>query len=182
MGKLFDRIIPELAEFIYRQKMFFVATAPLSAEGHINLSPKGLDSLRILDEHTVAYVDLVGSGIETVAHTAENGRIVLMFCSFEGAPKILRLHGRGETVTPRDAEFSQLATLFPNYLGTRAIIRVHCERISDSCGYGVPLYSYEGERTQMLDWCERKGPDGLRQYQIDKNAQSIDGLPGISVG
>ena len=147
MGKVYDRINESLTEFIQRQQMFFVATAPLVGDGHINLSPKGLDAFRILDDQTVAYADLVGSGIETVAHLKENTRIVLMFCSFEGRPNIVRLHGRGEAIEPAHAEFPSLRARFPEYIGLRTIIRVHCTRISDSCGLGVPLFEYRGQRS-----------------------------------
>lgn len=145
----------------------------------MNLSPKGLDSLRVLDERTVAYADLVGSGIETVAHLKENGRIVLMFCAFEGAPKIVRLHGRGEVLEPDDAEFESLRPLFPDYAGLRTIIRIHCTRISDSCGFGVPLYEFQGHRDQLTSWAKKQGPENIAQYQRKKNARSIEGLPGL---
>jgi hypothetical protein len=180
VAKLFEVIDDSLADFIQRQKMFFVATSPLSEDGHVNLSPKGLDSFRILDRRTVAYVDFVASGIETISHLKENGRIVLMFCAFEGPPNIVRLHGRGEVIEPDHAEFAALSAMFPEYVGLRAVIRVHCNRISDSCGYGVPRYEYLGERSQLLDWAAGKGPDGLAEYQRHKNARSIDGLPGIN--
>jgi hypothetical protein len=179
------RVVPiiddKLAEFIRQQPMFFVATAPRSAEGHLNLSPKGLDSFRILDERTVAYLDLVGSGIETVAHLKENGRIVVMFCALAGPPKIVRLHGRGEVIEPHQEEFATLRPLFPNHGGVRSIIRIHCDRIAHSCGYGVPQYEFRGQRTQLLDWAEGKGPEALEQYQREKNARSVDGLPGVSM-
>jgi Pyridoxamine 5'-phosphate oxidase len=180
MAKLFETIDDSLAAFIQRQQMFFVATAPLAGEGHVNLSPKGLDSFRILDGRTVAYADFVGSGIETIAHLKENGRIVLMFCAFEGPPKIVRLHGRGEVIEPAHAEFAALSAMFPEYVGLRAIIRVQCTRISDSCGYGVPLYAYQGERSQLLDWADRKGREAVVEYQRENNARSIDGLPGMN--
>ena len=179
MGRVFPVLDDRLVEFIRGQQMFFVATAPLSAEGHVNLSPKGLDSFRVLDDRTVAYLDLVGSGIETVAHLRENGRIVLMFCAFSGAPRILRLHGRGEVLEPLHEEFGRLRALFPDHSGVRAIIRICCTRISDSCGFGVPLYEFQGHRPQLLEWAERKGPEALEQYQRQKNARSLDGLPGI---
>ncbi len=178
MGKVLTTIDDSLRSFLESQRMFFVATAP--AEGHLNLSPKGLDTFRVLDEHTVAYLDFVGSGVETIAHLKENGRIVLLFCAFTGAPKIVRLHGRGEAIFPSDAEYPALRALFPDYAGARAVIRVHCERISDSCGYAVPLYDFRGHRTQLIDWAEKKGPEGLADYQRQKNAESIDGLPGLS--
>ena len=179
MGKTYDKIDQKITDFIQRQKMFFVATAPLADDGHINLSPKGLDAFRILDPHTVAYADLVGSGIETVAHLRENGRIVLMFCAFSGAPMILRLHGQGEVVQPSHDEFEQLSPSFTNLPGLRSIIRVTCSRISDSCGFGVPLLDFRGERTQLVEWAEKKGANGLLEYQQRANVRSIDGLPGI---
>lgn len=180
MGKIYDVIDRPLSEFIQRQEIFFVATAPASLGGFINMSPKGLDSLRIVDERTVVYVDLVGSGIETVAHLKENGRIVLMFCAFEGPPKIVRLHGRGDVIEPDHTEFESLRTLFPEYTGLRSIIRVRCTRISDSCGFGVPFYEFQEQRPQLSDWAERKGAEKLAEYQRQKNARSIDGLPGLN--
>jgi len=181
MGKVFDTIDDSLADFIGRQQMFFVASAPLSKEGKINLSPKGLDSLRILDNHTVAYADLVGSGIETVAHLQENGRIVLMFCAFEGPPKIVRLHGHGEVIAPAHKDFQQLRGQFPELAGLRCFIRIHCDRISDSCGFGVPLFEYTGQRSQLTDWAKVKGDEALAKYQREKNAKSLDDLPGIAM-
>jgi hypothetical protein len=180
MGKLFSELDERLREFIAAQHMFFIATAPLSGDGHVNLSPKGLDCLRVLDAHTVAYLDLTGSGIETSAHLQENGRFVVMFCALEGRPRILRLHGRGEVLWPSDPPYAELRPLFPDIPGERAILRLHVERIADSCGYGVPLYRYEGERDQLIKWADRKGPDGLRVEQVEGNATSIDGLPGVS--
>ena len=179
MGRIYAEIDDRLAAFITAQKMFFVATAPLSAAGHLNLSPKGADTFRIVDPRTVAYLDLTGSGIETVAHLRENGRIIILFCAFEGPPKIVRLHGRGEALEPREPRFAELCGRFPARLGTRSIIRVELDRIADSCGYGIPLYRYEGERTQLGEWAERKGPDGIVQYRAEHNAESIDGLPGL---
>jgi len=179
MGKLYDEIDEPLRRFLEAQRMFFVATAPLDAAGHVNLSPKGLDSFRVIDPRTVAYLDLTGSGIETVAHLRENGRIVLLFCAFEGPPKIVRLHGRGEIVEPGDPRFGSLAERFPSFASTRSVIVIALERISDSCGYGVPLYGYEGQRSQLLDWAERKGADGVVRYREDNNRLSIDGLRGL---
>ncbi|NOY28756.1 MAG: pyridoxamine 5'-phosphate oxidase family protein [Planctomycetes bacterium] len=181
MGKVFDAIDDSMADFIRRQQMFFVASAPLSGEGKINLSPKGLDSLRILDGRTVAYADLVGSGIETVAHLQENGRVVLMFCAFEGPPKIVRLHGQGEVIEPSHDDFEQLRSQFPELTGLRCFIRVHCDRISDSCGFGVPLYDYTGQRSQLTDWAKVKGPEALAKYQRENNEKSLDDLPGIGL-
>ena len=180
MGKVYNAIDDSLKEFIQQQHVFFVATAPLSGDGLVNLSPKGLDSLRILDDHTVAYADLTGSGIETVAHVKENGRIVLMFCAFEGAPKIVRLHGRGDVIEPGDAEFEILSKHFPEHVGLRSFIRVHCRRISDSCGWGVPQYEFKSQRSQLTAWCEKHGVDGVARYQRETNAESLDALPGIT--
>jgi len=181
MSKVFDHIDDNLARLISAQRMFFVATAPLDPNGHVNLSPKGLASFRIIDPHTVAYLDLTGSGIETVAHIRENGRIVLMFCTFEGPPKILRLYGRGEAVERGDPRFAKLCGLFPETPGTRSIIVVALDRIADSCGYAVPRYRYEGERSQLIEWAERKGSSGLDEYRAEHNRTSIDGLPGLKV-
>jgi hypothetical protein len=179
MGKVFEGIDDGLRRFLEAQKVFFVATAPLDAAGHVNLSPKGLDSFRVLDPHTVAYIDLTGSGIETVAHVRENGRIVLLFCAFEGPPKIVRLHGRGEVVEAGDARFESLAARFPSFASTRSIIRISLERIADSCGYGVPLYAFQAERPQLGQWAERKGADGVVRYREENNVRSIDGLAGL---
>ena len=166
--------------FIAKQKMFFVATAPREDGGLINVSPKGLDgTFAVIDDRTVAYLDLTGSGVETIAHLRENGRITLMFCAFDGPPKILRLYGRGESVEPGDADFDALAAKFPEYPGLRSVIRVAVERIYDSCGYGVPLYRYQEERSQLGAWAERKGEEGLRRYQLDRNRTSLDGLPAL---
>jgi hypothetical protein len=179
LGKIYPAIDESLAQFIHAQKVFFVGSAPLDANGHVNLSPKGLDTLRVLDPSNVAYLDLTGSGIETIAHVKENGRIVLMFCAFEGPPRILRIHGRGRVVEPRQNEFSSLAAHFPEYNGTRAIIVVQVARISDSCGYGVPLLKYEGERSQLSAWASKLGPEGLHEYRMKKNRRSIDGIAGL---
>jgi hypothetical protein len=179
MGKLYSEIDDRLRAFIARQHVFFVASAPDGPGGHINCSPKGLDTFRILAPTRVGYLDFVGSGVETVAHLRQNGRVVLMFCAFEGPPNIVRLHGRGAALEPHDAEFAALRASFPAAQGVRAIVRVDLERISDSCGYGVPLMSYQGERPQMPEWADRKGEAGLEKYQREKNALSLDGLPGL---
>ncbi len=179
MGKVFESIEDHLAAWIGRQKMYFVATAPLGADGSINCSPKGGDSFRVLGPNEVAYQDLTGSGVETIAHLRENGRIVIMFCAFEGPAKIVRLHGRGRAVQPGDSRFAELAAQFPSHLGTRAFIVVDVERISDSCGYAVPLYDYQGDRDVLDKWCDGKGAEGLEDYRRANNAVSIDGLPGI---
>jgi hypothetical protein len=179
MGSIFPELNDRLREFIAEQKMFFVASAPLAPDGHVNVSPKGLDCLRILGPTTVAYVDFTGSGIETVAHVRENGRLTLMFCAFQGPPRILRLRGRAEAVEPPDEHWDHYYRQLPQYDNTRSIIVLHVEMIADSCGYGIPLYEYVGERTQLAAWCERKGPEGIAEYQATKNRHSIDGLPGL---
>jgi hypothetical protein len=179
MGEIYARLDGSLRDFVERQHVFFVASAPSGGDGHVNCSPKGLDTLRVIAPATVAYLDYVGSGAETIAHLRENGRIVLMFCAFEGPPKIVRLHGRGEVVEPADADFAALLALFDPGRGVRSIIRVEIERIADSCGYGVPRLRFEGERTQLAAWAERKGDSGLVDYQRTKNATSIDGLPAL---
>lgn len=180
MGKVYERIDARLATFIEAQHVFFVATAPRSDQGRVNLSPRGLDTFRILDETTVAFVDLTGSGAETIAHLRENGRITIMFCAFEGPPKILRLQGRGEALTPNQATYSELAGRLPQVPGQRAVIRVDCQRISDSCGFGVPLYAFQQQRTQLEAWADKKGVDGVEEYQRKNNQRSIDGLPAIA--
>jgi len=179
VAKSYPEIDDALAQFIQAQCMFFVATAPLSANGHVNLSPKGLDTFRILTPTTVAYLDLFGSGVETIAHVKENRRIAIMFCAFQGAPRILRLHGHGRVIEKDESDFATLQSHFPIYEGTRAIIVVEVARISDSCGYGVPLLKYEAERTALPAWCRKRGTEGLKIYRQQKNRQSIDGLPGV---
>ncbi|HEY5649583.1 MAG TPA: pyridoxamine 5'-phosphate oxidase family protein [Nitrospiria bacterium] len=180
MAKTFEQIDGKLAAWIKEQKVFFVATAPAGREGHVNCSPKGGDSFRILDPKTVAYQDLTGSGIETIAHLKENGRIVLMFCAFKGPPQIIRLHGTGEVVEPGDSDFDGLARNFPPNKGMRAIIRVRLNRVSDSCGYAVPLYDFKAPRDVLDKWVEEKGDGGLKEYRETKNQKSIDDLPGLS--
>ena len=179
MGKHFSTIDDTVRKFIETQPVFFVGSAPLSADGHVNVSPKGLDTLRILGPLTVAYLDLTGSGIETVSHVKENGRIVLMFCAFQGPPKIFRLYGHGRVVEPQDQEFSELSAHFPEFEGTRSIILVEVSKIADSCGYAVPLLRYEGERTQLTAWAHKLGPEGLKTYRRQKNGESIDHIAGL---
>jgi len=180
MAKSFDAFDEKLRRFIDQQKMFFVATSPLTAEGHVNVSPKGLaGTFAVLDDRTIAYLDFIGSGVETIAHLRENGRICLMFCAFEGPPRIVRVHGVGDVVEPKDDEFERLRERFDDYPGVRSIVRIRANRISDSCGYGVPLYDYQGERDQLPRWADRKGEDGLVKYQQDNNAESLDGLPSL---
>ena len=169
----------QVREFIEAQRMFFVGSAPLDRDGHVNVSPKGGDSFRIIGPATVAYIDYTGSGVETIAHLRENRRIVVMFCSFDGRPNIIRLHGRGRVIEPHDVDFPTLLGLFKPDPGVRAIIRIDVDRISGSCGYAVPQYHYEGQRTQLAQWASRKGEDGLRKYRVEKNARSIDGLPAL---
>lgn len=179
MAKTFETIDAKLSEWISQQRLFFVASAPLARDGHINCSPKGGDSFRVLDELTVAYQDLTGSGAETIAHLRENGRVVIMFCAFDGPPRIVRLHGSGEAITPGHADFAALAVRFPPHLGTRAFIRVRVNRVSDSCGYAVPLYDYRGDRDILDKWTETKGPDRIKEYQRTKNTRSLDNLPAL---
>jgi hypothetical protein len=179
VGKVFQEIDATLRSFIEAQHVFFVATSPLDAAGHVNLSPKGLDTLRIISPTTVAYLDYVGSGAETIAHLRENGRIVLMLCAFEGAPKIVRLHGRGTVLEPQDPDYARLRDMFPAPMPDRSIVHVALDRISDSCGYAVPRYTYEGERQQLQEWTVRKTPSALAQYQSEKNRVSVDGLPAL---
>ena len=181
MAKVFDAIDARLAAWIARQRLFFVATAPSGDAGHVNVSPKGpIETLRVLDEHTVAYLDLVGSGAETVAHLHDNGRIVVMLCAFEGPPRIVRLHGRGAVLEAGAVVFPEADALPEQH---RTVIRVEVERIADSCGFGVPLMAYEGERPQSRAWAQSKlakgGPGALDEYVAEKNAASIDGLPAL---
>jgi hypothetical protein len=179
MGKLSSSIDDSIREFIAAQPVFFVGSAALAANGHINVSPKGLDTFRILSPTTVAYLDMTGSGIETIAHVKENRRIILMFCGFQGPPRILRLHGMGTVIEPHQQEFSELRSHFPDYEGARAIILVDLMRVSTSCGFGVPLLRYESGRDQLQKWTRAKGPEGLRMYRQQKNDRSIDDLPGL---
>jgi Pyridoxamine 5'-phosphate oxidase len=177
MGKVFDAIGADHQTFIAAQQMFFVASAPLSATGHVNLSPKGLDCFRVLGPNQVAYLDLTGSGNETSAHLRENGRITFMFCAFGGPPLILRLYGQGETVLPGSARWDELQPLFAAYPGARQIIVARIDRVQTSCGYAVPNYEYVGQRETLVKWANAKGTAGLESYRAEKNTQSIDGLP-----
>ena len=177
MGKEYSQITAEHKEFIENQKIFFVCTSPLSAEGHINLSPKGFDCFRVLSPTKVGYLDIVGSGNETSAHLLENGRITFMFCAFDGPPKILRLYGKGYTVLPGDDEWNELSGQFSNLAAPRQIIVANISEVKSSCGFGVPLYQYENERDHAIKWAEKKGEDGLEEYKKEKNMISMDGLP-----
>ena len=178
MAKVFDAIGEKQAAWIAKQHLFFVGTAPLADDGHVNVSPKGdLRWFRILGPREVAYLDFVGSGAETIAHVRENGRIVLMFCAFEGPPKIIRIHGSAE-VLPAAHELAEVFE--PPGHAVRSVIRVDVERVSDSCGYGVPLLRFDGKRTQYDAWVDKKVRDGaLDDYVAEKNAVSIDGLPAV---
>ncbi len=179
MGAVHERIEGRLRAFIEAQHVFFVATAPLRG-GRVNVSPKGVGgTFTIVDEHTVAYLDITASGAETVAHLRENGRITLMFCSFDRSPNVVRLHGRGRVVSVYDDEYATWAARFAETRGARAVIVVDVERVSDSCGYGVPLMSYAGERDLLPEHMERKGHEGLLDYRRRKNRTSIDGLPAF---
>lgn len=177
MAKVFQSITAELQQFIGEQALFFVATAPLSASGRVNLSPKGQDCFRVLSANQVAYLDLTGSGNETSAHLQENGRITFMFCAFQGAPSILRLYGKGRTVLPSDREWDTISAAFSMLPGARQIILADIDRVQTSCGFGVPLYEYQGQRDRLVEWAEKKGEAGLHDYQQQKNRVSIDGLP-----
>jgi len=177
MGKFFNSIQQQHKAFIEKQKMFFVGSAPLGADGHVNLSPKGLDCFRILSDTRVMYMDIIGSGNETSAHILENGRITLMFCAFDGPPLILRLYGKGYTILPGDAEWPELAQYFDLLPATRQIIVADVDMVQTSCGFSVPLYDYTGERDHAFKWAENKGPDGLEKYKEEKNRVSLDGLP-----
>ncbi|WP_397422438.1 pyridoxamine 5'-phosphate oxidase family protein [Phenylobacterium sp.] len=179
MSKTYPQIDEALAAFIRAQKMFFVATAPLSGEGSVNVSPKGYDSLVLIDDHTVAWLDLGGSGAETLAHVRENGRITLMFCTFEGPANILRLYGQGRAVAFEDPGFAELKALFPTFDRARAIVVVTVTRISDSCGWGVPFYDYKGEREQLRRHVDHRPFDEWAKRRYEANAVSIDGLPAL---
>jgi len=179
MGKFSDAIAPAHIKFIERQHLFFVATAPLSGDGRVNLSPKGLDAFRVLSPNKVAYMDLISSGNETSAHTLENGRITFMFCSFESVPNILRLYGKGFTVLHDTPEWEMYAPHFTIYPSTRQIIVADISLVQTSCGYGVPLFEYQGERNIHFDWAEQKGTEGLEEYVKTKNLVSLDGLPTV---
>jgi hypothetical protein len=176
MAKVMPQITDGLRAFIERQHVFFVGTAPL-AGGRVNVSPKGMDSLRVLGPLSVAYVDMTGSGNETSAHLVDNGRITFMFCAFEGPPLILRLYGRGRTVLPGDAEWAALAPRFPLRPGTRQIIVAELERVQTSCGEAVPRLDFVGDRSDLVEWSEKKGVEGLDAYRQQNNRHSIDGLP-----
>ena len=177
MGAVHGSISAELRAFIEAQRVFFVATAPAGPGGHVNVSPKGMDTFRVLSPGRVAYLDLTGSGNETAAHLAENGRLTIMFCAFEGKPMILRLYGRGRVVLPASPEWDELMPRFPELPGARQLVVADVTRVQTSCGFAVPLMTFGGERDALVRWAEAKGEDGLRQYRGQKNCASIDGLP-----
>lgn len=179
MSKTYDRLEDKHIDFIGRQKMFFVATAPLAGDGHVNVSPKGYDALRIVNERRVEWIDLGGSGIETQSHLQENARITIMYCAFEGPANILRIYGRGVAIDFDHPEFSEALDGFPTFDRARAVIRVDIDRVSDSCGWGVPFYEFKGEREQLRRWIDDKPLDEWRDTRRTKNAQSIDGLRGL---
>jgi hypothetical protein len=183
MGQGFDEITEPMQDFIVQQHMFFVATAPLADAGRVNVSPKGYDSFRLLDSRRVAYVDLTGSGAETIAHLRENGRITFMFCAFDRKPNIVRLYGRGRVVRPGDVEWTELLDLFAGSDvvegAVRSIVLADIDRTSTSCGYSVPFMDFGDERRRLLEWAANKSADDLDAYWADKNAESIDGLPAL---
>ena len=181
MGSVFPRIDDKIRAWISRQHIFFVSTAPLAEQGHINCSPKGGDSLRVVDDHTLIYLETAGSGVETIVHLRENGRIVIMMCAFDGPPKIYRFHGHGDVVLSSHSDFAEFAALFDNdLLGIRSVIRIKVDRVSDSCGFGVPLLDFCEERKASRKWSEQHGADAIRDYVAKKNLVSIDGLPGLT--
>jgi len=182
MSTVHSYIDDEIREFILAQKMFFVGSAPLDSEGHVNISPKGLDSFRILGDHKVAYLDLTGSGAESAAHITENGRMVIMFCAFDGPPNIVRLHGKATHHTLGTESFDALKHHFNDFkdsAGARSIFELDVTRVSDSCGYAVPLYDYQGQRDTLTRYAENKGVEGMKDYRRLKNTKSIDGLPSV---
>ena len=180
MAERFPELSPDLSQWWREQPVFFVATAPAGDDGHVNLSPKGYDTLRVLGPRRVAYLDLTGSGVETIAHLRENGRITLMTCAFVGNPRISRIYGRGTVHEVGTPGFDALATDFPALPGRRSIIDVDVERVTTSCGYAVPLMDLVADRNRLQAWAEKKGDDGIAAYWVSKNHESIDGLPGLS--
>ena len=181
MGKEFQQIDERIQRWIEGQRMFFVSTAPLADDGRVNCSPKGLDSLRVLGPHRIAYADIGGSGIETVAHLKENGRIVIMMCAFDGPPKIFRFYGHGRPVELHDPEFDELVAEFAELPAIRNLVVVEIDCIRDSCGYGVPLYEFKAERDSLGNWCQSKTGEEMLEYQLANNARSLDGLPGLDI-
>jgi hypothetical protein len=179
MSTRHENITPGISAWIREQKVFFVATAPRALDGHINLSPKGGDSFRVLGPLEVVYQDFTGSGAETAAHARENGRIVVMFCAFQGPPKVVRIHGHATLIAAGDPRYAEFVDLFPANPGTRAFVHIRVDRVSDSCGYSVPLYQFQSQRDTLDRWALKKTPEGLKAYRAEKNRESIDGLPGL---
>jgi len=179
MGKVYQEIDERIRKWIDAQPVFFVATAPLDPQGHINCSPKDGYSIRVLDSKTLVYLDLIGSGVETIAHIRENARIIVMMCAFERAPLIMRFHGRGEIIEKDHADFERLIPLFDPEIGIRSFIKIPLDRISDSCGFGVPVMEFKHHRKQLRTFNERNGEEKLADYKTQHNSQSIDGLPGV---
>ena len=179
MGKIFESVDATLRTWIEAQPVWFVATAPLAADGRVNVSPRGGDALSVLGPHRVGWLDLTGSGVETIAHLRENGRACVMFASFDHRPRIVRLHGTGEVHLPGTPAFEEVSALHPPHPSTRAVITVDVERISDSCGWGVPVMEVTDERDLMRPFAEKKGPEGMAAYRAQKNARSVDGLLGL---
>lgn len=175
MGKQYNALEPQHIDFIGRQKLYFVATA--APEGRVNLSPKGMDSLRVLDRNRVAWLNVTGSGNETAAHVLADPRMTVMFCAFEGDPMILRLYGTARAVHRNDPDWPVLYGLFPDMPGARQIFDLAVDLVQTSCGMAVPFFDYLGEREQLNAWAVKKGDAGLRQYWAEKNATSLDGLP-----
>ncbi|MEM9686476.1 MAG: pyridoxamine 5'-phosphate oxidase family protein [Bacteroidota bacterium] len=175
MGKQLDKITPELQEFINDQKLFFVGTA--MKEGRVNISPKGMDTLRVTGPNEVVWLNLTGSGNETAAHLLNSNRITIMFCAFHGKPLILRLYGNAKAYHKRDAEFHKHITLFPEIAGSRQIIAMSVDLVQTSCGFGVPLMDFKEERTILRSWAEKKGEERLSAYWKEKNSISLDGYP-----
>lgn len=173
--KLYDHINKRIQKFITEQKIFFVATA--ADQGRINLSPKGMDSFRVIDKHKVHWLNLTGSGNETAAHLNVDGRITVMFCSFEGAPMILRLYGKGRVINPNDEKWSDAVSNFPVLAGTRQIIEIAIESVQTSCGMSIPYFDFRGERLELDDWAKGKGEEGIKAYWKEKNEVSLDGIP-----
>jgi hypothetical protein len=179
VGKVYDGIDDTLAGWIAAQPMFFVATAPLAADGRVNVSPRGHDTFSVLGPHRVGWVDYTGSGVETIAHLRENGRICVMFCSFDSRPRVVRLHGTGRVAMPGEPDFADVVRRHPEHPSTRAVVVVDVTRVSDSCGFGVPVMEVVGERDLLRLGAQRRGPEGLAAYRAERNAVSIDGLPGM---
>jgi hypothetical protein len=180
MGKEYPEIDQTIRDWIEKQKLFFVSTAPLSASGLVNCSPKGMDTFRVLGSRSIGYLDLTGSGVETIAHLKENRRITIMMCAFEGPPKIFRFYGRGEAFEKGSARYAELVPQFEEFSGARSIIHIEIDHIIDSCGYSIPLYDYAGERDVLIKWADTKGDEGVANYQQENNRESLDGLAGLA--